>query len=79
MPGKDKQPSHKSKKQFRDSEKDAGKDPTMDNNQQSPEDDSQAPSLAEREERRTRRREEGALSRIEDITYNVLRKHKPQP
>jgi len=34
---------------------------------------------SDREDRRTRRRDEGAISRIEDITYAVLRKHKPQP
>lgn len=76
MPGKDKQPGHNHKKR----PKNSAKDSKMDNNQQSTDDgDSTAESAAEREERRTRRRDEGTLSRIEDITYKVLRKHKPQP
>ena len=41
--------------------------------------DPKADNSAEREDRRARRRDEGAISRIEDITYTVLRKHKPQP
>lgn len=30
------------------------------------------------EERRTQRRDEGVISRIEDITYKVLRQHEPK-
>ena len=41
--------------------------------------DPKAENSDEREDRRSRRRDEGAISRIEDITYSVLRKHKPQP
>jgi hypothetical protein len=39
---------------------------------------SQAKSQSDADERRARRREEGVLSRIEDITYKVLRKHEPK-
>jgi len=41
--------------------------------------DPKSESSSEGEDRRSRRRDEGAISRIEDITYSVLRKHKPQP
>lgn len=30
------------------------------------------------EERRTQRRDDGVISRIEDITYKVLRQHEPK-
>jgi hypothetical protein len=39
---------------------------------------SQSKSQSEADERRARRREEGVLSRIEDITYKVLRQHEPK-
>jgi hypothetical protein len=39
---------------------------------------SQAKSQSDADERRARRREEGVLSRIEDITYKVLRQHEPK-
>lgn len=39
---------------------------------------SQAKSQSEADERRARQREEGVLSRIEDITYKVLRQHEPK-
>ncbi len=51
----------------------------MDPVQRTSDEDSTPESAAESEDRRSRRRDEGALSRIEDITYSVLRKHKPQP
>jgi hypothetical protein len=35
-------------------------------------------SQSEADERRARQREEGVLSRIEDITYKVLRQHEPK-
>jgi hypothetical protein len=39
---------------------------------------SQSKSQSEADERRARHREEGVLSRIEDITYKVLRQHEPK-
>jgi len=39
---------------------------------------SEAKSQSDADERRARRREEGVLSRIEDITYKVLRQHEPK-
>jgi len=39
---------------------------------------SQAKSQSDADERRARRREESTLSRIEDITYKVLRQHEPK-
>jgi hypothetical protein len=39
---------------------------------------SQGKSESAADERRARQREEGTLSRIEDITYKVLRKHEPK-
>jgi hypothetical protein len=60
-----------------DQEKDAK---GMDTEHRTSEDvNSDAEESAKQEERRSRRRDEGALSRIEDITYSVLRKHKSQP
>ena len=52
----------------------------MDEFPRTPENDSsQSTNLSEREERRSQNRKEGVISRIEDITYKVLRKHEPQP
>jgi hypothetical protein len=39
---------------------------------------SQVKSQSAADERRARQREEGVLSRIEDITYKVLRQHEPK-
>jgi hypothetical protein len=39
---------------------------------------SQTSDSTKSDERRARRREEGVLSRIEDITYKVLRQHEPK-
>ena len=39
---------------------------------------SSSQSAADAGERRSRQREEGVLSRIEDITYKVLRQHEPK-
>lgn len=39
---------------------------------------SQSKSQPNPDERRSHRREEGVLSRIEDITYKVLRQHEPK-
>jgi len=38
----------------------------------------QSKSQTDPDERRSHRREEGVLSRIEDITYKVLRQHQPK-
>jgi hypothetical protein len=38
----------------------------------------QSKNQSEADERRARQREEGVLSRIEDITYKVLRQHEPK-
>jgi len=38
----------------------------------------QSKKPSDSEDRRSRRREEGVLSRIEDITYKVLRQHEPK-
>ena len=51
----------------------------MDPVQRTSDGDSKQDKSAESEDRRSRRRDEGALSSIEDITYSVLRKHKPKP
>lgn len=39
---------------------------------------SQTKSQSAADDRRARQREEGVLSRIEDITYKVLRQHEPK-
>ena len=39
---------------------------------------SQSKDQSDADERRSHRREEGVLSRIEDITYKVLRQHEPK-
>ena len=38
----------------------------------------QSQNSSDAEERRSHRREEGVLSRIEDVTYKVLRQHEPK-
>ena len=64
----------------KDPQRERGHSHGMDEFPRTPENDSsQSTKLSEREERRSQNRKEGVISRIEDITYKVLRKHEPQP